>query len=75
MVHVAQVGEMRNTYKILVGKTEGKDVGRCNNKMDPKELDVMMGLVSFASGQGQVAGSCDHGNASLRSVEGEQFLN
>jgi len=32
------------------------------------------GLVASGSGQGPVAGSCEHGNGPLGSVKGEQFL-
>jgi hypothetical protein len=45
--HIACMGEIRNAYKILIGKPEGKGpLRRSSNrwedniKMDPKELGV-----------------------------------
>jgi hypothetical protein len=35
---------------------------------------VECGLVLSGSGQGLVAGSCEHGNVSLGSVKGGEFL-
>jgi hypothetical protein len=30
--HVAYTGEMRNAYKVLVGKYDGKKTSECGNK-------------------------------------------
>jgi hypothetical protein len=68
--HVASIGEMRNAYKILVAKPEGKrSTGRpkcrCkgNIKMYPKEIGC--GLDPSGSGLGSVMGSCEHGSEPL----------
>jgi hypothetical protein len=46
--HVARMGEKRNAYRILVGKPEGRPLGRPrrrwvdNNKIDLREIDGMV---------------------------------
>jgi hypothetical protein len=68
--HVARMGEVRGAYNILVGKPERRrPLGRprCrwedNIKMNLGEIGFGgCGLDSFASGWGQVASSCEHGN-------------
>jgi hypothetical protein len=71
------MGEIRNAYRILVGKPEGKrPLGRprCrwvdNIKMDLKR-DRMgwYGLHSSGSGQEPVEGSCEHGNEPSGSIK------
>jgi hypothetical protein len=71
--HVAQMGEPRNAYRILVGKLEGKRPLRRprrmwveNIKMDLRETkwDWMgwYGLDRSGSGQGPLESSCEHGD-------------
>jgi hypothetical protein len=76
------MGEMRNAYKILVGKPEGKrplgrprcrgdDIIRMDlwgNRVGRCELD------SSGSGQGPVAGCCEHGNELPGSIKCEEYL-
>jgi hypothetical protein len=71
------MGEMRNAYKILVGKPEGKILlGRpryrweFNIKMDFRSC----GLNSSGSGYGQVADSCEHDNEPSASIKGGELL-
>jgi hypothetical protein len=44
-------------------------------KMDLREIGWGCGLDSSGSGQGPVAGCCEHGNALLSSIKGGKFLN
>jgi hypothetical protein len=67
MDHVARMGEVSNAYRTLLGKPEGKrPLGRPrrrwedNIKVDFSE--VSCGVVSYGSGRGPVAGSCEIGN-------------
>jgi hypothetical protein len=68
--HVAQMGEERNAYKILVGKPEEKRTLRkprhsCmyNIKLDLKrERMGWFGQLSSGSVYGPVVDSCEHGN-------------
>jgi hypothetical protein len=55
--HVAHMGEVRNEYKLLVGKPEGKRPLRRprhrwkdNIKMDLREIGFGCGLDSYVSG-------------------------
>jgi hypothetical protein len=77
--HVAHVVEMRNEYKILVGKPEGKRIlGRRwhrwegNIRMNHREIgwDVVDWMCS-CSGYGPMADSCEHGNEPSK---GGEFL-
>jgi hypothetical protein len=58
------MGEMRNTYKIFVGKPEGKrHLGSLG--VDEIVLECILkkrGLDSTGFGYGAIAGSCEHGN-------------
>jgi hypothetical protein len=63
--HVEHMGEMRNVQKILVGKPEGKRLleglrHRWEDNIKMKELGC--GLDSSGSGQGLLAGFCEHSN-------------
>jgi len=75
-IHCARRVEMRNAYKILVGKPErkrprGRPRSRWedNIKMDLKGNSVGgCGLDSSGSGYGPVVGSCDHDNEPSKQV-------
>jgi hypothetical protein len=77
--HVARTGEI-TIYKILFGKPEGKnhseDLGVDGNtiRMDLTERVGRCGLDSSASGQGSVAGSCEHDNEPSGSIKGGEIL-
>jgi hypothetical protein len=68
--HVAHMGEMRNSYIILVGKPERKRAlgipGRSweyNIKMDLREIGVgICGVEASGSGYGPMVGPCEHSN-------------
>jgi hypothetical protein len=63
--------EMRNMYKILDGKSEGKrPIGRHRHGYRFGEC----GLDSSVSGWGLVTDSCEHGNETLGSIKGRAFL-
>jgi hypothetical protein len=69
---VARTGEERKVYKVSVGKPEEKrPLGRPRRRwedgirMDLREIG--WGVDSVSSGQGPVAGSCEHGNEPLGS--------
>jgi hypothetical protein len=74
--------EMRNVYKILVGKPEeNSPLGECkrnwkdNIRMHLKGYRLRMcGLDSFGSGYDIAEGSCDHGNEPSGSIKGGNFL-
>jgi hypothetical protein len=73
-------GEMRNAYKILVGKPKEKGPpGRSrhrwedNIKIDIREIRWESGLDSFGSGWGPVAGSCEYVSEPLGSIRGGNF--
>jgi hypothetical protein len=60
--HVARMGEMVNAYNISVRKPKGKrQLGRHRHGCN-------------GSGQGPVAGSCEHGNEPSGSMKGGEFL-
>jgi hypothetical protein len=66
-VQVACMGEIRNAYKILIEKPEGKrPLGRSrrrrqeNIKMNHKEYVGGYGLDPSSSGYGPLTGSCEH---------------
>jgi hypothetical protein len=74
---VACVGEMKNVYKSFVGKPEGKRLlGRWENntEMYLREMGLGCGVDLSGSGQGLVAGSCEHGNECLDSIKDGEFL-
>jgi hypothetical protein len=63
------MGEMRNAYKVMVGKPERKRLlGRSrrrwgnNKRIDLMETEWECGLDSAGSWQGSMAGSFEHGN-------------
>jgi hypothetical protein len=79
--HIALTGDMKNAYKIFIGKPEGKrpreDLGIdgiiiiewiLGKQGEKCELD------SCGSGQRQVAGPCEHGNEPSSSIKGAEFL-
>jgi hypothetical protein len=69
-VHVAQMGEKRNAYRILVGKPEGKrPLGRLRRRCGEQYYNGFWrdrmgwcGLDRCGSGWGPVVVSCEHGN-------------
>jgi hypothetical protein len=70
-------GELRNSYKILVGKPEGKPFGKpgCRSedsiRIDLKKIGC--GLDSAGLGKGPVVGSCEHSNEPSGTKKGEGF--
>jgi hypothetical protein len=72
------VGEIRNAYKIMVEKPEGKTtLGKltCRWRIILKWiLKIGCESVYWISGQGPVAGSCKHDNDSLGSIKVEEFF-
>jgi len=76
------MGERRCSYRVLVGKPEGKrPLGRPrrrwkgNIKIDPQKVECgVYGLDRFGSGQGQVAGTCECGNKPSGFVKCGEFL-
>jgi len=78
--HVARMGEIRNAYKILVRKSEGKGpLGRPRRRwedniiMNFTETGWGCGLDASGSEQGQVTGSCEHGNKHSVSIKGSHY--
>jgi hypothetical protein len=73
------MGERRGVYRVLVGKTEGK-----NHLEDPGERKIILrssgsemwghGLDRSGSGHGQVAGTCKRGNEPSGSKKCDEFL-
>jgi len=79
--HVAHMRKRRGTYRVLVGKSEGKSpLGRSrhrwedDSKMDIQEVGWGCGLDRAGSGLGQVAGTCDSGNEPSGSIKCGDFL-
>jgi cell wall assembly regulator SMI1 len=78
--HVACIGKIRNVYKILVGKPEGKrPLGRPRCRWEDKtEMDlnevVLEGIdwIHLAQGRDRWAGSCEHGNECSGSMKGRE---
>jgi hypothetical protein len=67
--NIARIGQKMHTYRVLLGKAEGKiPLGKQrrrwedNIKMDVGEVGWGCGLNSSGSRQGLVASSCEHGN-------------
>jgi hypothetical protein len=74
------MGEMRNVYKIFVGKPEGKrPLGRFkhrwedNIKINFKKQDKRMWTRFICSEQEPAVGICKHGNEPLISIKGGEF--
>jgi hypothetical protein len=75
------VGESRVAYRVLVGKPEGRrPLGRPRRRWGII-LQLILGkwggeheLDQSGSGQGQVVGSCEHGNESLAAIKFREFL-
>ena len=80
-VHVARVGERRDTYRLLVGKSEGgrrlvrrKRRLKDNIKVGLKEVRWEHGLDWSGSEQGQVVSSFECGNEPSGSVKCGEFI-
>jgi hypothetical protein len=79
--HAARTGEVRNAYKIVSGKPEGKrPVGgprgrrKENIKIDFKrDLVRRCELDSFALEKGSIAGRCEYGTGPSDSINGGIF--
>ena len=74
-------GERRGTYKVLVGKPEGRrQLERPRNrwedniKMDIGEVGWGHGLDRSRSEQGQVTCCCEYGNELSGFIRGGEFL-
>jgi hypothetical protein len=65
---------MRNAYKILVRKSDGK--GPLGNLGVDGKIGSLgrCGLYLSSSGYGPMAGSCEHGNEPSGSIKGGEFL-
>jgi hypothetical protein len=80
--HVASMGEKRNSYRILVGKPEGRrPLGRQrrrwvdNIKMDLGQTEWDgVDWVDLAQEYGSVMGSCEHGDEPSGSIKCWQVL-
>jgi hypothetical protein len=75
------MGERRGTCRVVVGKREGRrPLGRArhgwedNIKMDLQDVGWGHGLDVSGSEQGQVVGSCKHGNEPSGSIKCMEFL-
>jgi hypothetical protein len=77
------MGDMRNAYKIFFGNPERRiPLGiprrrlEDNIRMDLRKIgwEVDCGLDSSNSGQGPIAGSCEHGNELSVSIKGRELL-
>jgi hypothetical protein len=81
--YVASMEQVRNVYKIVIGNPEGKrPLGRpwCrwedNSKINFREIESDdCGLEPYASGQGPMAGSCEHGNESSGPINARNLTN
>jgi hypothetical protein len=75
---VACMGEMRNVYKFWLENMNGRDhledVGVDGKILLEFILGEWCGLYSSGSGQGLVAGRCEHCNKPLGSIKGGEFL-
>jgi hypothetical protein len=79
--HVAHLGEMRNAYKIFVGKPEGKKpLCRPRHRLERKKTvdsrkqvgKVWIGFIWLVLGTS--AGCCEHNNEPLESITCGVFL-
>jgi hypothetical protein len=75
------MGEKRNAYRVLVGKSEGmRPVGKPryrwedNIQMDLGEQDGGVGLDSPGSGYRPVDDTCEHGNEPSCSITSSEIL-
>jgi hypothetical protein len=69
--HVARMGDMRNAYRVLVGKPERKrPLGRpsCRGKLGGR---MWIGFILLKTGP--VVGSCEYGNETSGSIKGREF--
>jgi hypothetical protein len=59
---------MRNAYKILIGKPEGK-------RLTTRSIqeDIRCGLDAFGSGSGLVVAFCEYSNEISQSTKGREF--
>jgi hypothetical protein len=78
--HIAGMGE-KSAYRIFVVESECKrpledlNIRKNDNvKTDLREIGWDCGLDSSGSGQGPVAGSCEHGNQLSGSIKFWEFL-
>jgi hypothetical protein len=79
--HVACIGKRRGSYRILVGKPEGKRPlvrpkrrWKDNIKLVLQEVGWAHGLDRSGSGEAQVASTCKRGNTPSDSIKCEKFL-
>jgi hypothetical protein len=80
--HVACMGEVRDVYRVFVGRPEGKrPLGRprrsweYNIKMDPRERGIdVANCIQLAWDGGQVAGFCERGNEPSGSIRRQGFF-
>jgi hypothetical protein len=79
-MEMIRMGEMRNAYKILVGKPKGKMPFRRhrhrfqdNIKMDIRKVGWEGVDWNHVSEWGLVVSSCEHGNEPLSSIKGWEF--
>jgi hypothetical protein len=71
--HVAQTDEMRNAYKLLVGKPEGmRPFGRLTRTWEDNFGKIKWKGV-HRTHLDLVVGSCEHGNEHYDSINGEEF--
>jgi hypothetical protein len=73
VVHVVCMGEMRNSYKILAGKPEGKRPCTVVNGRIVRERR-MEGVRWIHLARVLLVISCEHGNKPLGFIEGGEFL-
>jgi hypothetical protein len=79
--HVARMAVARGSYDILVGRPEGRPLGRprCrwedNIKMDLREIGFGdVDWIHWAQDRDRVASSCEHGNEPSGSIKYGKFL-
>jgi hypothetical protein len=78
--HVARMGEGRGAYRILVGRSERRPLGRPrrgwehNIKMDLQEVGWGMDWIHMAQDRDRVADSCECGNEQSGSIKCGEFL-
>jgi hypothetical protein len=79
--HVDLMEKTRNVYKTVVGKPKGRrPLGALRRswkdsiRMDLREIGWESRLDSSGSGEGPVAGSCEHGNETSGSIKAGNFL-
>jgi hypothetical protein len=73
--HVTRMGEIRNSYKILVVRPGRKGpLGRPRRRWEYNRMGIKngvgnCGLGSYGSREGPVAGCCEHGNEPSGSIK------